>query len=109
MSVQEVRSWVYTGGVSRGVSSVSVDREIAASTPASVGAPGGLMAATATATVHETSPVVGTKRSPWDRADGWPPAEGDAMRVTASLDGTTNETVRFEGTIEDVDGTARDL
>src|SRR5690625_1894894 len=31
------------------------------------------------------------------------------MRVTASLDGTTNETVRFEGTIEDVDGTARDL
>ena len=109
MSVQEVRSWVYTGGVSRGVSSVSVDREIAATTPASVGAPGGLLAATAEAAVHETSPVVGTKRSPWDRADGWPPAEGDAMRVTASLDGTTNETVRFEGTIEDVDGTARDL
>src|SRR5699024_8985916 len=98
--------WVYTGGVSRGVASVSVDREIAATTPASVGTPGGLMAATATATVHETSPVAVTKRSPWDRVDNWPPAETDAISITANLDGTNTENIRFEGTIDDVDGTA---
>src|SRR5699024_12785432 len=65
------------------------------------------MAATATATVHETSPVVGTKRSPWDRVDNWPPAEGDSMRDSANVNGV--EDTRFEGTIEDVDGSALHL
>src|SRR5699024_5381073 len=62
---------------------------------------------TATATVHETSPVVGTTGSPWDRVDNWSPAEGDSMRVSANVNGVEN--TRFEGTIEDVDGSALDL
>lgn len=106
--VQQPGARVFTGGVERTTGTVSVVREIAATTPASLGTPGGVMAGTVTAALTEPEDVHTRKRSPWDRVDAWPPTDGDLIDVDGTLDGETWDR-RFTGVLEGAAGAAQDI
>lgn len=93
---------VRTAGAVRDATSVSVARQMPGLGRGHVGVSGGLLAATAEATLLEpgNDVVRHAKFSPWKRSGTFPPMDGD--EATVDVGGTRT----FTGVVEDVDGAA---
>lgn len=95
--VQQVDATVTVAGVAREAASVSVSHEIATSMPDQVAGGGGISMGEVTVTLGEPQVVTTSRRSPWSRRDGWPPAPGEPVTVDAVIDGASSR--RFTGMV----------